>query len=166
VTSAGRAKDLRHKPVYIMGAAYGGGPNQGDDLFDAIRWPDHAHNYARYIAGDLWGSAGVGPKDIDVAEIYDCFTYSVIMQLEGLGFCKEGEGGAYVQNGRIDRDGELPLNTHGGLLSEAYIHGFNHVIEAVEQLRGTAGTRQVPGAEIALTTAGAMTCGSALVLRN
>lgn len=166
VTSAGRAKDLRHKPVYIMGAAYGGGPNQGDDLFDAIRWPDHAHNYAKYIAGDLWRSAGVGPEDIDVAEIYDCFTYSVIMQLEGLGFCMEGEGGAFVQNGRIDRDGELPLNTHGGLLSEAYIHGFNHVIEAVEQLRGTAGSRQVPGAEIALTTAGAMTCGSALVLRN
>jgi len=166
VTSAERAKDLRHKPVYIMGAAYGGGPNQGDDLFDAIRWPDHAHNYAKYIADDLWSSAGVGPNDIDVAEIYDCFTYSVIMQLEGLGFCPEGEGGAFVQNGRIDRDGELPLNTHGGLLSEAYIHGFNHVIEAVEQLRGTAGSRQVPGAEIALTTAGAMTCGSALVLRN
>jgi len=166
VTSAGRAKDLRHKPVYIMGAAYGGGPNQGDDLFDAIRWPDHAHNYAKYIADDLWRSAGVGPEDIDVAEIYDCFTYSVIMQLEGLGFCKEGEGGAFVQNGRIDRDGELPLNTHGGLLSEAYIHGFNHVIEAVEQLRGAAGSRQVPDAEIALTTAGAMTCGSALVLRN
>lgn len=166
VTSAQRAKDLRHKPVYIMGAAYGGGPNQGDDLFDAIRWPDHAHNYAKYIADDLWSSAGVGPKDIDVAEIYDCFTYSVIMQLEGLGFCTEGEGGAFVQSGRIDRDGELPLNTHGGLLSEAYIHGFNHVIEAVEQLRGTAGSRQVPGAEIALTTAGAMTCGSALILRN
>jgi acetyl-CoA acetyltransferase len=166
VTSAERAKDLRHKPVYIMGAAYGGGPNQGDDLFDAIRWPDHSHNYARYIADDLWRSAGVGPKDVDVAEIYDCFTYSVIMQLEGLGFCPEGEGGAFVQNGRIDHDGELPLNTHGGLLSEAYIHGFNHVIEAVEQLRGAAGPRQVPGAEIALTTAGAMTCGSALVLRN
>lgn len=166
VTSAERARDLRHKPVYIMGAAYGGGPNQGDDLFDAIRWPDHAHNYAKYIAGDLWRSAGVGPKDVDVAEIYDCFTYSVIMQLEGLGFCKEGEGGAFVQNGRIDRDGELPLNTHGGLLSEAYIHGFNHVVEAVEQLRGDAGSRQVADAEVALTTAGAMTCGSALVLRN
>ena len=166
VTSAERARDLRHKPVYIMGAAYGGGPNQGDDLFDAIRWPDHAHNYAKYIADDLWRSAGVGPEDIDVAEIYDCFTYSVIMQLEGLGFCREGEGGAFVQNGRIDRDGELPLNTHGGLLSEAYIHGFNHVIEAVEQLRGAAGSRQVPDAQIALTTAGAMTCGSALVLRN
>lgn len=166
VTKADRARDARHKPVYIMGAAYGGGPNQGDDLFDALRWPDHAHNYAKYIADDLWGSAGIGPKDVDVAEIYDCFTYSVIMQLEGLGFCKEGEGGAFVQGGRIGMGGEIPVNTHGGLLSEAYIHGFNHVIEAVEQLRGQSGPRQVPGAEIALTTAGAMTCGSALVLRN
>jgi acetyl-CoA acetyltransferase len=166
VTSADRAKDMKHKPVYVMGGAYGGGPDQGEDLFDAIRWPDHAHNYAKYIAGDLWKSAGVGPNDVDIAQIYDCFTYSIIMQLEGLGFCNPGEGGAFVQGGRIAPDGELPLNTAGGLLSEGYIHGLNHVVEAVQQLRGDAGLRQVKGAEICLTTAGAMTCGSALVLRN
>jgi acetyl-CoA acetyltransferase len=90
----------------------------------------------------------------------------VIMQLEGLGFCKEGEGGEFVRGGRISRDGALPLNTHGGLLSEGYIHGLNHVIEAVQQLRGQAGVRQVDGVETCLTTAGAMTCGSAMVLRN
>ena len=166
VTSAERAKDLRHKPVYIMGGAYGGGPSQGDDLFDAIRWPDHAHNCFKYIADDLWNSAGVGPGDVDVAQIYDCFTYSVLMALEGLGFCKEGEGGPFVTGGRIAKGGALPLNTAGGLLSEAYIHGFNHVLEAVEQLRGDAGARQIEGAEICLTTAGAMTCGSAMILRN
>jgi len=166
VTSSERARDMKHKPVYIMGGAYGGGPNQGEDLFDAIRWPDHSHNYAKYIAKDLWGSAGIGPGDVDIAQIYDCFTYSIIMQLEGLGFCKEGEGGPFVQGGRIARNGELPVNTHGGLLSEAYIHGLNHVIEAVDQLRGNAGPRQVKDAEICLTTAGAMTCGSALVLRK
>lgn len=166
ITSAERAMDLKQRPIYIMGGAYGGGPNQGEDLFDAIRWPEHARNYSHYIADDLWTSAGVGPSDVDVAEIYDCFTYSVIMQLEGFGFCKEGEGGPFVASGRIARDGALPVNTHGGLLSEAYIHGFNHVIEAVEQLRGTAGPRQVADAEIALTTAGAMTCGSAMVLRR
>jgi acetyl-CoA acetyltransferase len=131
-----------------------------------MRWPEHAHNYSRYIADDLWRSAGVGPGDVDVAEIYDCFTYSVLMQLEGFGFCAEGEGGDFVTDGHIAADGSLPINTHGGLLSEAYIHGLNHVVEAVEQLRGEAGPRQVEGAEIALTTAGAMTCGSALVLGN
>ena len=166
VTKAEHAKDMAKKPVYVMGGAYGGGPNQGEDLFDAIRWPDHSHNYAKYISDDLWASAGIGPKDIDVAQIYDCFTYSIIMQLEGLGFCKEGEGGPFVMGGRIARDGELPLNTAGGLLSEGYIHGLNHVVEAVQQLRGEAGPRQIAGAETCLTTAGAMTCGSALVLRN
>jgi len=166
VTSAERAKDMRKPPVYIMGGAYGGGPNQGEDLFDAIRWPDLAENFSKYIADDLWRSAGVGPKDVDVAEIYDCFTYSIVMALEGLGFCKQGEGGAYAASGAIKRSGELPTNTHGGLLSEAYIHGFNHVIEAVEQLRGESGDRQIPDAHVALTTAGAMTCGSAMILRN
>ena len=166
VTTTERAKDMAHKPIRIMGGAYGGGPDQGEDLFDAIRWPDHSHNYAKYIADDLWKSAGIGPKDIDIAQIYDCFTYSIIMQLEGLGFCREGEGGPFVQGGRIAPDGELPLNTAGGLLSEGYIHGLNHVVEAVQQLRGHAGVRQVPGVETCLTTAGAMTCGSALVLGN
>ncbi len=160
VTHRDRAKDLKQKPVHIMGGAYGGGPNQGDDLFDAIRWPEHSRNYAHYIADDLWRSAGIGPKDVDVAEIYDCFTYSVLMQLEGFGFCAEGEGG------HIAKGGSLPINTHGGLLSEAYIHGFNHVLEAVRQLRGEGGATQVKDARIAMTTAGAMTCGSALILRN
>lgn len=166
ITSAERARDMAHKPVYIMGGAYGGGPSQGDDLFDAIRWPSHSHNCFKYIADDLWNSAGVGPSDVDVAQIYDCFTYSVLMALEGLGFCKEGEGGPFVMDGRIAKGGALPLNTAGGLLSEAYIHGFNHVLEAVEQLRGDAGDRQVEDAEVCLTTAGAMTCGSAMILRN
>ena len=166
VTSSERARDMRKPPVYIMGGAYGGGRHQGADLFDAIRWTDLSENFTPYIAGDLWASAGIGPRDIDVAEIYDCFTYSIIMALEGLGFCKRGEGGAYAAGDAIKRSGELPTNTHGGLLSEAYIHGFNHVVEAVEQLRGESGNRQVPGAHIALTTAGAMTCGSAMILRN
>jgi acetyl-CoA acetyltransferase len=166
VTGADRAKDMKQKPVYIRGGAYGGGPNQGEDLFDAIRWPDHSHNYAKYISDDLWKSAGLGPKDVDLAQIYDCFTYSILMQLEGFGFCKDGEGGPFIQGGRIARTGDLPLNTAGGLLSEGYIHGVNHIIEAVQQLRGQSGDRQIPGAEVCMTTAGAMTCGSAMILRN
>ena len=165
VTSAERARDLRRRPVLISGGAYGGGPNQGEDFFDAIRWPDHSHNCYKYIADDVWASAGMGPKEVDFAQIYDCFTYSVIMALEGMGFCAEGEGGPFVASGAIARDGSLPLNTNGGLLSEAYIHGVNHVIEAVQQLRGEAGVRQLTKAETALTTAGAMSCGSAMVLR-
>lgn len=166
VTSAGRARDLAKPPVYITSAVYGGGPSQGEDLFDALRWPDHSHNCFKYLADDLWGAAGIRASDLDFAQIYDCFTFSVLLALEGLGFCGEGEGGDWIQGGRIAVGGEMPLNTNGGLLSEAYIHGFNHVIEAVEQLRGTAGERQVPNARIGLTTAGAMTCGSALILRN
>jgi acetyl-CoA acetyltransferase len=166
VTSAERAKDMKRPPVLISGGAYGGGPVQGEDFFDAIRWPDHSHNCYKYIADDVWSRAGMGPSDIDVAQIYDCFTYSVIMALEGMGFCKEGEGGPFVTSGAIRRDGSLPLNTAGGLLSEGYIHGLNHVLEAVEQLRGDSGDRQIAGAETALTTAGAMSCGSALVLRT
>ena len=166
VTTAERARDMAKKPVYITGGAYGGGIHQGEDLFDAIRWPEHAENFAPYIARDLWASCGLSPKDIDVAEIYDCFTYSILMALEGLGFCKPGEAGDFVKDGHIRRTGSLPVNTHGGLLSEAYVHGFNHVIEAVEQLRGESGVRQVKDAKVALTTAGAMTCGSAMVLRT
>jgi len=166
VTSSERAHDLRTKPVFITSAVYGGGPSQGEDLAELLRWPDISHNGFKYLADDLWGAAGIRPADLDFAEIYDCFTYSVLMALEGLGFCKEGEAGYWIQGGRIAKGGEMPLNTNGGLLSEGYIHGFNHVIEAVQQLRGEAGDRQVPDAKIGLTTAGAMTVTGALVLRN
>lgn len=166
VTSTERAKDLRKPPVLVTAGVYGGGPAQGDDLFDAMRWPDHSQNFLAYVGDELWRRAGLGPADVDIAEIYDCFTYSVLMALEGLGFSRPGEAAGFVEDGGIRRDGgRLPVNTHGGLLSEAYIHGLNHVCEAVEQLRGDAGPRQVEGAQVAVTTAGAMTCGSALVLR-
>jgi acetyl-CoA acetyltransferase len=166
VTSTERARDLRRPPVLVSAGVYGGGPAQGDDLFDAMRWPDHSRNFLAHVGDELWRRAGLGPADVDIAEIYDCFTYSVLMALEGLGFCRPGEAAGFVEDGGIRRDGgRLPVNTHGGLLSEAYIHGLNHVCEAVEQLRGEAGSRQVEGARVAVTTAGAMTCGSALVLR-
>ena len=96
--------------------------------------------------------AGVTPGDIDVAELYDAFTPLVLLQLEDYGFCAKGEAAHLVAEGATRLGGRLPVNTHGGHLSEGYAHGLNHVAEAVAQLRGTCGARQVVGAEVALST--------------
>jgi acetyl-CoA acetyltransferase len=111
--------------------------------------------------------AGMGPADVDVALLYDHFTPMVLMQLEDYGFCPVGESGPFVADGNIRwPSGSLPVNTHGGNLSEAYIIGMTHVKEAVEQLRGSA-LNQVDGAEVALVTGGpASIPTSALLLRR
>jgi acetyl-CoA acetyltransferase len=167
VTSAERARDLRRPPVLISGAVWGG----GDSFFSGAGpagGTDFTVSEAARIAPRLYAMAGVGPADIDVAEIYDCFTYSVIVQLEDYGFCAKGEGGPYVESGATRLGGTMPVNTHGGFLSEGYVHGINHIAEAVSQLRGAAGERQVPGAEVALSTAQPgyiLAATSALILR-
>ncbi len=154
-TSAERARDLRHPPAYVSASAQGGSGEWGQ----AIGWlgmPDEmfASSGHRPVAQDLYARAGLGPGDVDVALLYDHFTGMVLMQLEDYGFCPIGESGPFVADGNIRyQGGSLPVNTHGGNLSEAYIIGFTHVKEAVEQLRGTA-VNQVLGAEVALVTGG------------
>ena len=164
VTSFDRAKDLRQKPIRILSGAIGGSPRSRGVMWTNYA-DEHAECFATELADGLFARAGVTRADMDFAQLYDCFTYSVLVQLEDFGFCEKGESGAFFREGRASLQGELPVNTGGGLLSEAYIHGLNCVVEAVDQLRGHGGDRQVAGAELGLVTAGgAAQSGSALIL--
>lgn len=148
VVSAERARDLPHRPVLIQGAAWGGGISIANNGFSEL-----AESPAKPLAKRLYNAAGLGPEDIDFAEFYDCFTYPVLSQLEGYGFSKAGEVPGMLKDGSFDRaSGKMPINTHGGLLSEGYIHGMNHVYEAVQQIRGDAAHRQVKKHDVALVT--------------
>jgi len=155
VTSADRAKDLRQPPVYIMASANGGMGRWGPAIFSYFQQPDEyfASSGHRPVAKRMYEMAGVTPDDVDVALLYDHFSPMVLMQIEDYGFCGIGESGPFVAEGNIRLGGKIPVNTHGGHLSEAYIIGMTHVREAVEQLRGVA-INQVPDARIALVTGG------------
>ncbi|MCD7440092.1 lipid-transfer protein [Streptomyces lincolnensis] len=158
VTSVERARDLPHPPAVLAAAAQGAGRGQEqmtsfyrDDLTGL---PEMA-----VVARQLWRTSGLTPADIDVGILYDHFTPFVLMQLEEFGFCGKGEAADFVQRA------ELPLNTHGGQLGEAYLHGMNGMAEGVRQLRGTA-ANQIPGAERVLVTAGTGVPTSGLVLAS
>ncbi len=158
VTSAERAADLPHRPVYPIGVADANG--QGGSVSE---WDDMTCMYSRDAAPRLWSRTGLQPSDMDLALMYDCYTYTVMATMEDYGFCGKGEVGDFYREGRATYGGDIVVNPHGGLLSEGYIHGLNHHYEAVLQIRGDAGDRQVPHAETALVTAGAGPFGGALI---
>jgi acetyl-CoA acetyltransferase len=148
VTSAVDGRNTRRTPVRVCATASGGGSQLASNHHS-----DLTVTGAAQMAPRLYEAAGVGPADIDVAEFYDAFTSLVPLQLEAYGFCEPGEAAAMIGAGETRIGGRLPVNTHGGHLSEAYVHGLNHVVEAVRQLRHECGERQVEGAEVALSTA-------------
>ncbi len=162
VTSLERARDLAKPPAVIRAAAQGAGPDQHmmtsyyrDDITGL---PEMG-----LVARQLWATAGIGPQDIQTAVLYDHFTPFVLPQLEEFGFCGRGEAKDFIRDGAIELGGRLPINTNGGQLGEAYIHGMNGIAEGVRQVRGTS-VNQVPGVEHVLVTAGTGVPTSAIIL--
>jgi acetyl-CoA acetyltransferase len=163
ISAANRAADLRHRRVFISGVSAGHPDSPGS----ITQRNDMTSLGLSKAAPRAFEMAGVKPEDIDVAEIYDCFTYAVIRQFEDMGFCKKGEGGPFVEGGRIGPGGALPTNTHGGLLSQAHVWGLNHIVELTRQLRGAAGRAQVKDAELGVVTGyGDMGDGGLAIMRR
>jgi acetyl-CoA acetyltransferase len=159
VTSPERARDTRKRPVAIWGMGQG----HTTENLRLREWWYLPHQ--RDCVADAYRMAGVSPRDIDVAQLYDNFTVAVLFWLEHAGFCREGEAGGFVEGGtRITLGGELPINTAGGNLSESYMQGWLHIVEGVRQLRGECGERQVQGAELCLVTGRGMTLNTASCL--
>jgi acetyl-CoA acetyltransferase len=146
MTRADRARDLAAQPVHLLG---GGAATEHRDI---AQMPDLTVTAAVHSGGRAFAQAGVRPADIDVLQLYDAFTINTLLFLEDLGFCKKGEAGDFVAGGRIAPGGTLPVNTNGGGLSCTHpgMYGLFTIVEAVEQLTGRAGARQVPGARLAL----------------
>jgi len=162
VTTVERARDLPNPVAVVSGAAQGS--TQGQQSMVSYYRDDIAGlPEMGLVAQQLWAQSGLTPEDIQTAVIYDHFTPFVLQQLEEFGFCKRGEAKDFIADGAIELGGRLPVNTHGGQLGEAYLHGMNGIAEAVRQIRRTA-VNQVPDAENVLVTAGTGVPTSGLVL--
>jgi acetyl-CoA acetyltransferase len=161
VTSAERARDLKQKPAYIHAFAQGL-PPQHQTMINFFN-DDPLRGPAWTAANRMWALADVKPADVKVAQLYDAFSPLIILSLEGYGFCERGEGGPFTDDGNIEwPSGRLPVNTAGGGMSEAYVHGFNLILEGVRQIRGTS-TAQVDGADVSLVTSGEGVPTSAII---
>ena len=160
LTSPERARDLKQPVVLISGIGQGY-TTQNLENRDWWRAP-----HQKAVFDRAYKMAGLSAKDVDVAQLYDSFTINVLLALEAAGFCGEGESGPFVEGGRIQLGGELPVNTAGGNLSEAYMEGWLHYVEGVKQLRGHCGERQVKDAEVCLvhTRGGFINCANATLL--
>ena len=162
MTRSDRAKDFGNKPVYFLG----GGTAQTHRQISQM--PDLTTTAAAMSGPRAYAMAKLGPKDIDVVQLYDAFTINVVLFLEDLGFCQKGEGGRFLEGGRIAPGGSLPVNTNGGGLSCVHpgMYGIFTLIEAIEQLRGTAGERQLPDLATALChgNGGLLSCESTVIL--
>ncbi len=164
LVSAERARDLPQRPVYVHTGAQGL-PPQHQSMVNYYN-DDPLSGASAAAAAALWRHADFGPADVKTAQIYDAFSPLIPFTLEGYGFCGRGEGAAFTDGGALEwPDGRLPTNTSGGSLSEAYVHGFNLVLEGVRQLRGTS-TSQVADADTCLVTSAEDVPTSALLLRN
>jgi acetyl-CoA acetyltransferase len=161
ISRADEARDAPHPVVRFeaVGTAIHGRPSWD-------QWDDLTTMALRDAARMMWSRTDLRPADVDVAELYDGFSFIALCWLEALGFCGKGEGGPFIEGGtRIARDGEIPLNTHGGQLSAGRLHGYGFLHEAVVQLRGLGGERQVPGApRVAVAAAGGGPLGASLLL--
>ncbi|QNG17416.1 lipid-transfer protein [Rhodococcus triatomae] len=162
ITSPERARDLPATPAIVAAAAQGSGTDQ---FIMTSYYRDELAGLPEMslVGNQLWDQSGLGPQDMDAAVLYDHFTPYVLMQLEELGFCGRGEAKDFIADGAIELGGTLPLNTHGGQLGEAYIHGMNGIAEGVRQIRGTS-VNQVEDARSVLVTAGTGVPTSGLVL--
>jgi len=161
VTSAERAKDLQHRPVIIVAASQGASADQ----YSMVSYyrPELGLPEMGLVGRQLWAQSGLGPADMQTAILYDHFTPFTLIQLEELGFCGRGQAKDFIAEGAIEIGGRLPINTHGGQLGEAYIHGMNGIAEGVRQLRGTS-VNPVPDVEHVLVTAGTGVPTSGLIL--
>jgi acetyl-CoA acetyltransferase len=162
VSAIDAAADLAKPPVLVEAA--------GTQIIERVEWDQSTLTHEPQVLGQaahLWSRTSLRPADVDVAELYDGFTFNCLSWIEGLGFCGIGEAKDFLDGGKnIARDGPLPLNTHGGQLSHGRTHGMGLVHEAVVQLRGEGGPRQVPGARVAVVSSGGLTPSGVLLLRT